>query len=72
MSEVILAYRAWKRSRAKFKDSLRREGEKGPIVRRALREMIAARSEVQACIEAYRTGYSDARRHFPEGKESAS
>ena len=56
MHEVILAYRAWKAARAKYKASLRREGAKGPIVRRSLRELIKARHEVTVAIRSVRDG----------------
>lgn len=54
VNEVIAAYRKWKLCRIKYKSSLQRDGEKGPIVRRALRELINAKAGVRKAIEAAR------------------
>lgn len=54
MDTVIAAYRQWKLARIRYKKSLQRDGEKGPIVRRALRELIGARANVRIAIEVTR------------------
>jgi len=55
-AQVLPFYRLWKQARASLKAALRSDGEKGPIVRRALRELIAARADVRKAVEAARDG----------------
>lgn len=54
MQVVIAAYRQWKLARIRYKSSLKRDDAKGPMVRRSLRELIAAKAAVRKAIEAER------------------
>ena len=47
-------HRHWNERRSALKKALRREGAKGPIVRRAVRELTNARAAINAAIEAAR------------------
>jgi hypothetical protein len=54
MADVLAAHRDWNLARQTLKKSLRLDGPKGPIVRRAVRELTNARAAVSAAIEAAR------------------
>ena len=47
-------HRHWNECRSALKNALRREAAKGPIVRRAVRELFSARAAIDAAIEAAR------------------
>lgn len=51
MERVLATYRAWKTARQAYRNAFRVDGEKGTIVRRALRELIVARAAVRRAIE---------------------
>lgn len=54
MADILSSHRAWNVARSALKQALRRDGSKGPIVRKAVRDVAKARAQVNAAIEAAR------------------